>query len=81
MEVCVQENGHHQKQSRCDKFNGLYAILEGMISRQQDDKLDYIATETTWSARASLWGQPSSLWRSPSWLGSIKEALGTAHSP
>ncbi|XP_024270386.1 tripartite motif-containing protein 54-like [Oncorhynchus tshawytscha] len=68
------ENGHHQQQSRCDKFNGLYAILEerkeelvGMISRQQDDKLDYVATETTWSARASLWGQPSSRWRSHRW--------------
>lgn len=49
MGVCVQENGRRQKQSLCDKFDGLYAILEerkkelvGMISRQQDDKLDYI---------------------------------------
>nr|XP_029487296.1 tripartite motif-containing protein 54-like isoform X1 [Oncorhynchus nerka] len=50
-ETCrsIQENGRHQKQSLCDKFDGLYAILEerkkelvGMISRQQDDKLDYI---------------------------------------
>ncbi|CDQ67714.1 unnamed protein product [Oncorhynchus mykiss] len=50
-ETCrsIQENGRRQKQSLCDKFDGLYAILEerkkelvGMISRQQDDKLDYI---------------------------------------
>lgn len=49
MGVCVQENGDHQKQSRCDKFDRLYAILEerkeelvGRISRQQDDKLDLV---------------------------------------
>uniref|UniRef100_A0A4W5KVW7 Tripartite motif-containing protein 54 n=1 Tax=Hucho hucho TaxID=62062 RepID=A0A4W5KVW7_9TELE len=50
-EICrtIHENGHHQKQSLCDKFDRLYAILEerkeelvGMISRQQDDKLDYV---------------------------------------
>uniref|UniRef100_A0A673YXE2 B box-type domain-containing protein n=1 Tax=Salmo trutta TaxID=8032 RepID=A0A673YXE2_SALTR len=50
-EICrtIQENGHHQKQSRRDKFDGLYAILEerkeelvGRISCQQDDKLDLV---------------------------------------
>uniref|UniRef100_A0A3P9AAM5 Tripartite motif-containing protein 54 n=1 Tax=Esox lucius TaxID=8010 RepID=A0A3P9AAM5_ESOLU len=47
--VCVQENGHRQKQNVCDKFDGLFAILEerknqlvGMISHEQDDKLSYV---------------------------------------
>uniref|UniRef100_A0A3P8YP60 Tripartite motif-containing protein 54 n=1 Tax=Esox lucius TaxID=8010 RepID=A0A3P8YP60_ESOLU len=50
-ELCrtLQENGHRQKQNVCDKFDGLFAILEerknqlvGMISHEQDDKLSYV---------------------------------------